>query len=689
MSCSQNDSCEKTAEDAGSSKGSGPAVVNESVGLNSGGGEGVSNLKQVSSRFLQQPEEVECDKLQNIKIDHVQEVKAGQAQEIKVDQVQEVKVDNKVDIEGSSKNVEVTKTENEIENDTCRVSGRETQAEAEEAESNETVFRRPKRKNSNRVYRTRRSDGNSSPDDDDEQDETWPTTGSQSRDVTWEGYSLSSSSTSSSSSSLLSLFDNRDADMLDDKDTTNLPRVLTKPRPRHKWFVVQEVINRQLGVGSKYVGSELFQQRCYGSLHAVQRLELMYKLEAHRGCVNALNFNQSGSLLATASDDRKVALWDWALGKCVFTYDSGHSSNVFQARFLPLSGDRHIVSCARDGHIRLAVLSGTGVCRSTRLLAQHRRPAHKIATQNETPHVFLSAGEDAVVMSFDVREHNHKKLLICKEGTERIALYSVHSNPINCHEFCITGDDHFIRLYDKRKISADGGCLKKFCPQHLVKSEVFIHVTCAVFNYNGTEILGSFNDEDIYLFDTRHSDGADYVHRYEGHRNSVTVKGVNFFGPRSEYIVSGSDCGNIFFWDKHTEGIVQWMRGDEEGVVNCLEPHPQVPMIATSGLDYDIKIWVPSCEQEPTFNGLKSSVIFNQKTRDENKSRRGDPWDSQMQWLWRQIRRFERRRGIPTESRPETRTQGEGDAAPASAVSEESSSTEEDGNVARPECSPS
>lgn len=45
------------------------------------------------------------------------------------------------------------------------------------------------------------------------------------------------------------------------------------------------------------------------------------------------------------------------------------------------------------------------------------------------------------------------------------------------------------------------------------------------------------------------------------------MKGVNFFGPRSEFIVSGSDCGNIYFWDKNTEAIVQWMRGDEEGVV--------------------------------------------------------------------------------------------------------------------------
>jgi len=52
----------------------------------------------------------------------------------------------------------------------------------------------------------------------------------------------------------------------------------------------------------------------------------------------------------------------------------------------------------------------------------------------------------------------------------------------------------------------------------------FTYVTCAVFNYNGTEILGSYNDEDIYLFDTSHPDGSDFIHRFEGHRNNDTGK---------------------------------------------------------------------------------------------------------------------------------------------------------------------
>ncbi|KAJ9586608.1 hypothetical protein L9F63_019801, partial [Diploptera punctata] len=416
------------------------------------------------------------------------------------------------------------------------------------------------------------------------------------------------------------------------------PSVLLKQKPKHKWFVMQEVVNRQKGVSGRCQGAELFQQRCYGSLHSVQRLELMYKLEAHRGCVNALHFNNSGTLLASGSDDLSIVVWDWAIGKFLVSYDSGHRSNVFQAKFLPLTGDTHIVSCGRDGQIRLAELSSTGVCRSTRRLGQHRGPAHKLAVQQETPHVFLSSGEDGLVMNIDVRESKPDKLLHVKDGDKKIALYSIHSNPLNNNEFCVSGRDNYVRIYDKRKVS-DNTQLKKFCPRHLANSGNVTHVTCAVFNYDGTEVLGSYNDEDIYLFDTRHPDGSEFIHRYEGHRNNATVKGISFFGPKSEYIVSGSDCGNIFFWDKGTESIVQWMPGDENGVVNCLEPHPQIPVLATSGLDDDVKIWVPSCEQEPTMAGLRSV------SREDDRQRDPDAFDGQMLWiLWRHIRRTERRR---------------------------------------------
>ena len=45
---------------------------------------------------------------------------------------------------------------------------------------------------------------------------------------------------------------------------------------------------------------------------------------------------------------------------------------------------------------------------------------------------------------------------------------------------------------------------------------------------------------------------------------------VNFFGPQSEFIVSGSDCGHIFFWDKQTEEVVQFLQGDNTEAVSAM-----------------------------------------------------------------------------------------------------------------------
>jgi hypothetical protein len=73
------------------------------------------------------------------------------------------------------------------------------------------------------------------------------------------------------------------------------------------------------------------------------------------------------------------------------------------------------------------------------------------------------------------------------------------------------------------------------------------------------------------------------IARYYGHRNSATVKGVGFLGEEDEWVMSGSDDGHIYIWSKQRGNIVWWQQGDEE-VVNCLEPHPLLPLVlATSG----------------------------------------------------------------------------------------------------------
>ncbi|KAL8700973.1 MAG: hypothetical protein Q9224_000714 [Gallowayella concinna] len=79
---------------------------------------------------------------------------------------------------------------------------------------------------------------------------------------------------------------------------------------------------------------------------------------------------------------------------------------------------------------------------------------------------------------------------------------------------------------------------------------------------------------------------------FSGHCNVKTVKDANFFGLNDEYVVSGSDGGHLFIWDKKTSELVNILQGDDE-VVNVVQGHPYEPVLAVSGIDSTIKIFSP------------------------------------------------------------------------------------------------
>ena len=143
-----------------------------------------------------------------------------------------------------------------------------------------------------------------------------------------------------------------------------LPYVLTKLKPKHKWNAVKEftlrycqshptlyfliikichILFRSFGLSCHKNIENVFNGRCYGSRRFVERLELAYKMDCHNGCVNALHFNTSGTRLASGSDDLTIIIWDWTQAKPVLNYDSGHRGNVFQVCTVPTTG-HHLVS---------------------------------------------------------------------------------------------------------------------------------------------------------------------------------------------------------------------------------------------------------------------------------------------------------------------------------------------------------
>ncbi|GBB88576.1 hypothetical protein RclHR1_15100003 [Rhizophagus clarus] len=128
-----------------------------------------------------------------------------------------------------------------------------------------------------------------------------------------------------------------------------------------------------------------------------------------------------------------------------------------------------------------------------------------------------------------------------------------------------------------------------------------------------------YEDDYMYSSDEEDSDieearDEDIAMNYTGHLNSRTmIKEAYFFGAKSEYILSGSDDRRIFIWDKLTGKIVNSFIGDHK-VVNCVQPHPYYPIICTSGIDYDIKLWYPEGEE----NDISNLDEIIRESRQEN-----------------------------------------------------------------------
>ncbi|KAL9687606.1 hypothetical protein QQ045_032011 [Rhodiola kirilowii] len=390
------------------------------------------------------------------------------------------------------------------------------------------------------------------------------------------------------------------------------------------------------------ISSRSFARRRGAALELVLRLENYRKLEGHKGCVNTISFNGDGGIVISGSDDKTVKLWDWETGRLNLSFHSGHASNVFQAQFMPFSDDRSIVTCAADGQVRHAhVLEGGEV--QTVMLSRHEGRAHKLAIEPGSPHLFYTCGDDGIVQHFDLRTAAARKLFICHARDPSSYVPVVHLNaisidPRNPNLLAVAGSDEYARVYDIRRYEQDcssglGQPIGYFCPPHLIGNDI-VGITGLSIS-DQSELLVSYNDESIYLFTKDMGLGSEHVpsfqlslgdddvpmnidlpistasaskmdtdekytpQRYTGHRNYETMKGVNFFGPNCEYVVSGSDCGHFFIWEKRSGELIRVIEADSN-VVNCIESHPHTMVLASSGIDNDIKIWTPKATEKAT-----------------------------------------------------------------------------------------
>ncbi|ORY79409.1 WD40-repeat-containing domain protein [Protomyces lactucae-debilis] len=81
---------------------------------------------------------------------------------------------------------------------------------------------------------------------------------------------------------------------------------------------------------------------------------------------------------------------------------------------------------------------------------------------------------------------------------------------------------------------------------------------------------------------------------FKDHINIMTTKDVCYYGMDDEYVMSGSDDGALFIWDRGSGKVMNILKCDTD-TVNAMAPHPFWPQIAVSGIDDTIKILEPFC----------------------------------------------------------------------------------------------
>jgi WD40 repeat protein len=113
-------------------------------------------------------------------------------------------------------------------------------------------------------------------------------------------------------------------------------------------------------------------------------------LNGHVGYIAALSFTDDGGVLASASDDGTIILWDVERGKPLFTLN-GHSDSVRAVSFA--LGGNLLASGSDDGTVRVwDVISGE----AARVLKGHAGSVAKVAFQPDG--TIVSAGHDGIVI---------------------------------------------------------------------------------------------------------------------------------------------------------------------------------------------------------------------------------------------------------------------------------------------------
>ncbi|VDK43917.1 unnamed protein product [Anisakis simplex] len=238
-----------------------------------------------------------------------------------------------------------------------------------------------------------------------------------------------------------------------------------------------------------------FQRDCLVNENLLERFGHSKTLKGHDGCVNCLQWNRSGTLLASGSDDMYVRIWN-AQGGAVHSFSSGHMNNIFSVQFLPSGNDEIIISAAGDTSVRMHTYTHD----DSPFVWWSSGRVKRLAVTRADPLLFWSAAEDGIVRQYDARTSD-ASTLIKFNGKECKSLAVNETRP---EMICVALNEAAVPIYDRRNVTTP---LLTLIPGHIPITEKrsrhalrSLSVTHVGFNSFGNELIVNIGGEQIYIF---------------------------------------------------------------------------------------------------------------------------------------------------------------------------------------------
>ncbi|XP_055350114.1 LOW QUALITY PROTEIN: lissencephaly-1 homolog [Paramacrobiotus metropolitanus] len=261
-------------------------------------------------------------------------------------------------------------------------------------------------------------------------------------------------------------------------------------------------------------------------------------LKGHTDTVQDISFDATGDRLASCSADMSIKLWDMTTYACIRTL-YGHDHNVSCVVFMP-SGD-HLMSSSRDKTIKMWEVA-SGHCVKT--ITGHADWVRKIALTTDGKLV-ASCSNDQTVRVFMVETRE------CK---------------VEFH-----GHEHVVECLAWAPLSSSAHILEAAGADNKASR-------------TGPFLLSGGRDKMLRLWDVG---AGTCLFVLSGHDN--WVRGV-VFHPYGKYIVSASDDKSIRIWDIKNKRCHKTLDAHDH-FCTTVDFHRSNPYVITGSVDQSVKVW--------------------------------------------------------------------------------------------------